>query len=270
MIRLMIACLCSCAATAHAGLHHQGVVAVQGERFTGQGLFRFALVNPDTDVYLWTSDGSAVVHPDPPTAAVTLTTINGVYNVLLGDPSLTNMTEIPDEVFAQNDDVVLRIWFDDNNGHGTHRLTPDLSIAPVPYAARASRCDGIGVPGSAELAVIAEPDGDVLVQSGDLIVENGNLTVGGTFTNFSVVGPFFVTAITTPRPRSVQLTEIATSFCALTGEEFDPSPSSGIARVSCRIQTSGEHWTLVAELTGNLVATGVVTCEARCFVFEGQ
>ncbi|MEE9296569.1 MAG: hypothetical protein V3W34_16620 [Phycisphaerae bacterium] len=160
-----------------ATFHHQGVVAVQGERFTGQGLFRFALVDPDTDVYLWTSDGSAVAHPDPPTAAVSLTTVNGVYNVLLGDPSVTNMTAIPDSVFAANENVVLRLWFDDGRGNGTHRLTPDVSITASPYAHQARSSERLNIPGTDTAAVTVAGNGNVGIGTDDA---TNRLTVQGS------------------------------------------------------------------------------------------
>ena len=60
------------AADVPATLSHQGVIAVLGERFTGDGAFRFALVDADTTAYLWVNDGSGVAAPNAPTNAVTL------------------------------------------------------------------------------------------------------------------------------------------------------------------------------------------------------
>jgi hypothetical protein len=113
-------------------LHHQGVVAVHGERFTGDGDFQFALVDPNTGIYLWVNDGSA---PNPPTDAVTLVVVNGIYSVRLGDTALPNMTAIPRAVFNEHENVVLRIWFDDAV-NGIHQLTPDQPLTSVPYAQR--------------------------------------------------------------------------------------------------------------------------------------
>lgn len=117
-----------------ATVAHQGVISVHGARFTGDGAFRFALVNADTNAYLWVNDGSGVVAPNAPTNAVTLAVINGVYNVRLGDASLTNMTALPSGVFEANDDVALRVWFDDGTGNGVHQLNPDQPIASAPFA----------------------------------------------------------------------------------------------------------------------------------------
>ncbi|MHC4698429.1 MAG: hypothetical protein ACYTFA_16980 [Planctomycetota bacterium] len=115
-----------------SGLHHQGVIVVHGERFTGDGHFWFALVDRNTESFLWVNDGSA---PDPPTAPVTLVVVNGIYSVRLGDTALPNMTAIPRAVFNENEDVVLRIWFYDGV-NGPHWLSPDQPLTSVPYATR--------------------------------------------------------------------------------------------------------------------------------------
>jgi len=67
-----------------------------------------------------------------PGAAVTLSVINGLYSVLLGDTSLTNMQAIPASVFS-NSGVWLRVWFNDGV-NGSQRLDPDQRIAAVGYA----------------------------------------------------------------------------------------------------------------------------------------
>ncbi len=124
-------------ATGHDTVEHQGVVAVDGERFTGQGTFRFAVVDLDGDLYRWTSDGSAVTHPNPPTDGVSVTVVNGVFRVALGDTTLTNMTAFPANAL-DDDNVVLRVWFDDGNGNGLHVLSPDVVFRSTPRALRAA------------------------------------------------------------------------------------------------------------------------------------
>lgn len=116
-------------------VNHQGVVAVNGVPVNGQADFRFALVDPDNG-NLWTNDGSNEEgSSDPPTNAVTLLVVNGIYSVRLGDATLTHMTEIPADVF-DDDNVVLRIWFDDRQ-NGSAQLVPDHVLASAPYAYRA-------------------------------------------------------------------------------------------------------------------------------------
>ena len=43
---------------------------------------------------------------------MTLAISRGLYSVLLGDATLANMTVVPATVFT-NDEVYLRVWFDD-------------------------------------------------------------------------------------------------------------------------------------------------------------
>ena len=80
----------------------------------------------------WSNDGSSAVG-DEPTDSVTLSVVKGLYSVLLGDDTITNMTPIPASVFA-NPDVRLRVWFDDGTANGSQLLTPDQRIASVGYA----------------------------------------------------------------------------------------------------------------------------------------
>ena len=69
----------------------------------------------------WSNDGTSTAGAQP-AAAVTLTVTKGLYAVLLGDASLTNMTTLPAGVFA-NADVRLRVWFNDGV-NGSQLLTP--------------------------------------------------------------------------------------------------------------------------------------------------
>ncbi len=179
MVVLVVVSL-STVATMAAGqtnLHHQGVVAVNGERFTGLGAFRFAIVQAGTDGYLWISDGSVVTHPQTPANGVALSVVNGVYSLALGDTSLTNMTAIPPSVFDENESIVLRVWFDDQNGNGTHVLTPDVPINPIAYALHATVATQLNPPGSANAAVFVANGGNVGVGT-DQATER--LTVEGT------------------------------------------------------------------------------------------
>src|SRR6478609_11054317 len=75
-------------------INYQGRIASGGVNFEGTGQFRFALVNGAGTVTYWSNDGTGTAGSQP-AAAVTLTVSKGVYSVLLGDTSLTNMTAIP-------------------------------------------------------------------------------------------------------------------------------------------------------------------------------
>lgn len=148
-----------------ATLSLQGVVAVHGERFTGQGAFRFALVDANTQTYLWVNDGSAVTHPAPPTNAVALPLVNGVYNVRLGDTSIANMTALPVNLFNANQNVVVRVWFDDLSGGGVYVLAPDVAITTSPYSQFATVATQLNVPGTDVAVVRVGPTGMVGIGS---------------------------------------------------------------------------------------------------------
>ena len=136
---LVLACWLSCAGLLCAQvpqlISYQGRVAVAGANYSGSGLFKFALVNgPSGTTTYWSNDGTSVAGGQP-TNAVTLTVSNGLYSLLLGDTTLTNMTAVPNSVFS-NSDVRLRIWFNDGT-NGWQQFTPDQRIASVAYAVMA-------------------------------------------------------------------------------------------------------------------------------------
>ena len=108
-------------------LNYQGRVAVGGTNFSGTGQFRFALVNANGSQTYWSNDGTSSAGSQP-TAAVSLTVANGLYSVLLGDASITNMTAVPATVFT-NADVRLRVWFNDGT-NGSQLLTPTSASPP--------------------------------------------------------------------------------------------------------------------------------------------
>lgn len=113
-------------------INHQGVVMVGGVRFTGTGQLRFAIMDVDTGLNLWTNDGTGIGSANPPTAAVSLTVTDGIYNVALGNASLTNMTAVSPSIFS-NGKTALRIWFSDGV-NGWQQLSPDHALSSVPYA----------------------------------------------------------------------------------------------------------------------------------------
>ncbi|NOT02153.1 MAG: tail fiber protein [Phycisphaerales bacterium] len=65
------------------------------------------------------------------------------------------MPPIPFTVFVNND-VLLRIWFDDGAGNGVHQLTPDEELNSAPYVFRALDSDRATDAEHAETADVAE------------------------------------------------------------------------------------------------------------------
>jgi formylglycine-generating enzyme required for sulfatase activity len=163
-------------------LNYQGNIAVGTPpvNFNGSGVFRFALVNTDGTTTFWSNDGTSTAGSQP-TAGVTLSVAKGLYSVLLGDTTLTNMTVIPATVFA-NSDVRLRVWFNDGTANGSQLLSPDQRIAAVGYAMVAGVANGLAagatVPASAITGTIPasqiapEPQGMVLIPAGMFLMGN--------------------------------------------------------------------------------------------------
>ena len=118
---------------------YQGHVTVAGIAYSGPGYFKFAVADqPACTTSYWMNDGSPA-SCTAPSAAVSLTVSNGLFNVLLGDTSITNMTALPASVFSGTTRY-LRVWFSSDNVTFTH-LTPDRRIAAVPYALQATNAD---------------------------------------------------------------------------------------------------------------------------------
>jgi hypothetical protein len=124
-------------------INYQGRVAVGGVNYAGPtGQFKFALVNTAGSISYWSNDGTSQLG-GPPFASITLPVTNGLYSVLLGDTTVTNMTAIPYNVFG-NTDVRLRVWFNDGT-HGFQLLTPDQRIGAVGYAMTAAGVQSGGI-----------------------------------------------------------------------------------------------------------------------------
>jgi hypothetical protein len=122
-------------------INYQGRVVVGPTNFNGTGQFKFAIVSPAGDKTYWSNDGTSNAGSEP-TNAVSITVANGLYSVLLGDATLTNMTTIPVIAF-NNSDIRLRVWFNDGT-NGSQLLSPDQRIAAVGYAMMAANvADGV-------------------------------------------------------------------------------------------------------------------------------
>jgi hypothetical protein len=154
-------------------INHQGVVKVNGALFTGTGLFRFAILNPNSGLNGWTNDGSALfVQDGTPSSSLSLPVNGGLYSVRLGDPE-QGMPTFPDFLFNEPDRV-LRVWFDDGT-NGLRRLTPDHPFTTSPYSFRSLMADRAEMADAAVLSVSADyaADADTLdgLDSTDLIAQ---------------------------------------------------------------------------------------------------
>ena len=76
-----------------AELPHQGRVVVSGQPFEGKGSFWFALVN-EQDQLVWNHLGGVGV----PDSHLELQVVDGFYRIRLGDPSVSGMAVLPDDL----------------------------------------------------------------------------------------------------------------------------------------------------------------------------
>ena len=114
---------------------YQGQVTLSGTPYTGAGYFKFAVVDAAGTTTYWSNDNTSTGGGEP-TAPVSLAVSNGLFNVLLGDTSLTNMGGLPASAFS-GVNRYLRVWFSGSGTTPLVLLTPDRRIAAVPYALQA-------------------------------------------------------------------------------------------------------------------------------------
>jgi len=106
--------------------NYNGRVKVNGLMFSGQGQFKFALVSKDGEATFWTNDG-LTTSTSMPTATVTVDVTDGFFSVNIGDAELPGMAALTKDVFARDEDMYLRVWFNDGT-RGFEMLTPDRKI----------------------------------------------------------------------------------------------------------------------------------------------
>jgi len=132
--------------------------------YEGTGYFKFAIYDSSIK-QTWSNDGN-----DPPTTAIPLDVVNGLFSVNLGDTKI-DMEPLGAKVF-DDPETFLQVWFSPN---GTSWSTlPEQRIAAVPYAFQADsaalfdglptswfqeRVDGTCIPGKGIIGV--NQDGSV-------------------------------------------------------------------------------------------------------------
>jgi hypothetical protein len=112
-------------------MSYQGRLTASSTNFDGPALFKFALVNGSGTVTLWSNDNSSSGGAEP-TLSVPLTVAQGLFTVMLGDSTLSNMQPIPASPFT-NPDVRLRIWVSTGT-NAFQLLVPDQRLGAVGYA----------------------------------------------------------------------------------------------------------------------------------------
>jgi hypothetical protein len=126
--------------------HYQGQLREGNIRYEGAGIFRFAITDNTSPLplILWSNDGSQVgkTADNIPVKGVSLTVSRGLFDVMLGDSSITNMTVMPVSLFQKNKTVNLRVWFQKTSTGSIDLLSPDAWLVSVPFAFRAGSLNG--------------------------------------------------------------------------------------------------------------------------------
>jgi hypothetical protein len=121
---------------------YQGEVRVGGVPYDGDGYFKFAVVRALGSTTYWSNDGTSVAG-SPPTSPVPLPVDDGLFSVLLGDTTLTGMTQPLAAGVFNAPERYLRVWFGTSALGPFDQLGPDTRIASVPYALQADTVDGL-------------------------------------------------------------------------------------------------------------------------------
>ena len=115
---------------------YQGLVHLGASPYSGQGYFKFAVVNPAGDTSYWSNDGTSSAGGEP-ASAVTLAVNEGLFSVLLGDTTLPGMPQALTAGAFVQPQTYLRVWFSTTPSGAFSQLAPDTRIAAVPYALQA-------------------------------------------------------------------------------------------------------------------------------------
>ena len=102
---------------------YSGKVAIDGVNYFGQAKFAFAIQDKNGAVH-WRNGAAA-------NDAINVNVANGRYVVLLGGQG---MNPLPASLFADHDELYLRVSFDKGDGLGLVHLAPDQRITGVPHA----------------------------------------------------------------------------------------------------------------------------------------
>lgn len=109
--------------------NYEGRILVDGLPFSGPGHFKFAIVNREGNLTLWSNDASSAAGEEP-AGAVVVDVTEGVFNAMIGDTSGTGMESLDASLFNVDERVSLRVWFSDTGFAGSFEaLNPDRAIA---------------------------------------------------------------------------------------------------------------------------------------------
>jgi formylglycine-generating enzyme required for sulfatase activity len=121
-----------------------GKVAIDGVNFHGQAQFTFAIRDHAGAVH-WRNGATA-------NDAINVSVFNGRYVVPLGGQG---MNPLPASLFANHEELYIKVSFDKGDGQGWVHLGPDQRITAVPYALSAKIADMVK-PGAITSSQIAD------------------------------------------------------------------------------------------------------------------
>ena len=178
---------------------YQGQVTVGGSPYNGSGYFKFAIVNAAGDSTYWSNDGTSADGAEP-TKGISLPVSNGLFNVLLGDTSLTNMTQPLSASVFSGTNRYLRAWFSADDS--TYQLlSPDRRIASVPYALQAQEAANADTLDGADASAFADASHAHagLLPTGAMVLSDSEddttlITAGYSFTGMVVEPDWFARA----------------------------------------------------------------------------
>lgn len=109
------------------GINYQGRIKSKGQPFNGMGLFKFAIFtqHAGSDYILWVNDGYTT--QTEPANPVSITVVDGLFSILIGDTSIPNMAALDPTIFNTGNPIFLRTWFSDGIT-GFELLNPDKRI----------------------------------------------------------------------------------------------------------------------------------------------
>ncbi|MDA8774177.1 hypothetical protein N9N13_00490, partial [Opitutales bacterium] len=102
---------------------YSGKVAINGINFDGEAQFTFSLQDKDGKT-LWRNGASK-------DDSIKVNIRNGYYTVLLGGQG---MNALPPQLFLDNDELYVKVRFDNGDGKGLRHLAPDQRITATPRA----------------------------------------------------------------------------------------------------------------------------------------
>ena len=249
---------------------YQGHVQVDGSPYDGTGYFKFAIVDAAGTTTYWSNDGTGTGGGEP-NGGTPLPVLGGLFNVLLGDTALTNMTQALDASAFDGTERYLRVWFS-SDGSTYQRLSPDRRIAAVPYALQAQESANADTLDGQDASAFADA---THTHSG--LLPTGALVLGRSMSETTLIDAgFSYTGIVLERDWSVRrdvpterkyLTTVAVdgyvyaiggqgpdpSGCEKTNERYDPATDSWVTRAA---MPTGRQFPAAAVVDGVIYVVG--------------